>query len=38
VLEPVARSRSDEDESHADVGTTRESAAAAGDTSPSDII
>jgi deazaflavin-dependent oxidoreductase (nitroreductase family) len=38
VLEPVARSRRDEDESHADVGTTRESAAAAGDTSPSDII
>jgi deazaflavin-dependent oxidoreductase (nitroreductase family) len=38
VLEPVTRSRRAEDESHADVGTTRESAAAAGDTSPSDII
>jgi F420H(2)-dependent quinone reductase len=38
VLEPLTRSRRDEDESHADVGTTRESAAAAGDTSPSDII
>jgi deazaflavin-dependent oxidoreductase (nitroreductase family) len=38
VLEPVAKARSDEDESHADVGTTRESAAAAADTSPSDII
>jgi len=38
VLEPAATARSDEDESHADVGTTRESAAAAGDTSPSDII
>jgi deazaflavin-dependent oxidoreductase (nitroreductase family) len=38
VLEPVMKSRREEDESHADVGTTRESAAAAGDTSPSDII
>jgi deazaflavin-dependent oxidoreductase (nitroreductase family) len=38
VLEPATGSRRDEDESHADVGTTRESAAAAGDTSPSDII
>jgi F420H(2)-dependent quinone reductase len=38
VLEPLTKSRRDEDESHADVGTTRESAAAAGDTSPSDII
>jgi deazaflavin-dependent oxidoreductase (nitroreductase family) len=38
VLEPVTKPRRDEDESHADVGTTRESAAAAGDTSPSDII
>ncbi len=38
VLEPVAKARRDDDESHADVGTTRETAAAAGDTSPSDII
>jgi deazaflavin-dependent oxidoreductase (nitroreductase family) len=38
VLEPLTKSRCEEDEFHADVGTTRESAAAAGDTSPSDII
>jgi deazaflavin-dependent oxidoreductase (nitroreductase family) len=37
VLEPTTKSRGD-DESHADVGTTRESAAAAADTTPSDII
>ncbi|HVW46448.1 MAG TPA: nitroreductase family deazaflavin-dependent oxidoreductase [Solirubrobacterales bacterium] len=38
VLEPVREARRDDDESHADVGTTRETAAAADDTSPSDII
>lgn len=39
VLEPAAKEGEDLDgESHADVGTTRETAAAAGDTSPSDII
>jgi F420H(2)-dependent quinone reductase len=39
VLEPATKARREEpDESHADVGTTRETAAAAGDTSPSDII
>ena len=38
VLEPATKSRRDADESHADVGTTRESAAAAADTTPSDII
>ena len=34
----VLKARGEDDESHADVGTTRESAAAAADTSPSDII
>jgi deazaflavin-dependent oxidoreductase (nitroreductase family) len=38
VLEPTPKARGEDDESHADVGTTRESAAAAADTSPSDII
>src|ERR1700761_3435633 len=38
VLEPAPAAREADDESHADVGTTRETAAAAGDTSPSDII
>jgi deazaflavin-dependent oxidoreductase (nitroreductase family) len=38
VLEPTTKARGEDDESHADIGTTRESAAAAGDTSPSDII
>jgi len=39
VLEPTrTASGKGDDESHADVGTTRETAAAAGDTSPSDVI
>jgi F420H(2)-dependent quinone reductase len=40
VLEPLGDEveHDPDDESHADVGTTRESAAAAGDTAPSDII
>jgi deazaflavin-dependent oxidoreductase (nitroreductase family) len=38
VLEPVGARRSDAAEEDGDVGTTRESAAAAGDTSPSDTI
>jgi len=40
VLEPASKARASEDHGSedADVGTTRESAAAAGDTAPSDII
>ncbi|MFT3866196.1 MAG: nitroreductase family deazaflavin-dependent oxidoreductase [Solirubrobacterales bacterium] len=38
VLEPAATASHDPGEEDADVGTTRESAAAAGDTSPNDLI